>query len=220
MNRRNVPRCSGPGCIPIAASGAASLAQMLVSAVPGVMSFNTRTGAVTLTAADVDAALAAVALLDLSAAAADVTIKGPAGKNVLLSIGATECARLANNGLRISGNGPLMVSNGSDLQTTARNASLGGVNVNNVDPGSCISQRWSATAAINVTGMVAGGNGELRYLWNVGAFAVTLTNQDAGSNAANRWLTTTGANLVLNPNQCAMAYYDNATAAWRVTLLP
>jgi len=93
-------------------------------------------------------------------------------------------------------------------------------NVNDYSPGIGGFQRWSSTASENVTGMVAGQDGERREIWNVGAQNIVIQNQNAGSAAANRFLTTTGADLTLAANKCAVAVYDLAATRWRVVLLP
>lgn len=81
-------------------------------------------------------------------------------------------------------------------------------------------QRWTATGAFNVTGMVASTDGAIRYIWNIGANTITLKNADAGSAAANRWTCSTGADLALATKKCALAIYDLTSTTWRVTLLP
>jgi hypothetical protein len=94
--------------------------------------------------------------------------------------------------------------------------------VNDYDPTAGWNQRWSADAARNVTGMAAGQDGAVRFLWNVGTQTITLKDESTStaSAAANRFLTATGADLALATKKCAMAFYDAVSTRWRVTLLP
>lgn len=91
---------------------------------------------------------------------------------------------------------------------------------NNYSPGAGLFQRWSSDASRNVTGVVAGVDGEIRFIWNVGTQNIVLQNENALSTAANRWTTSTGADLTLSPNKCAMKMYSTTTSRWLVTLLP
>jgi hypothetical protein len=79
-------------------------------------------------------------------------------------------------------------------------------NTNNYAPSIGIWQRWNASTPINVTGMVAGVDGESRYIRNVGTNTITLTNQDSASTST--------------ANKIALAIYDATTAAWCVTVFP
>lgn len=93
-------------------------------------------------------------------------------------------------------------------------ASISG-NTNDYSPGAGLFQRWASTGSFNVTGMVAGIDGERRTIINVGSNNITLTNQDTNSAAANRWLTSTGANITLGANGATTVIYDTTTARWR-----
>ena len=118
----------------------------------------------------------------------------------------------------------LRIGNGTTgpggISSAARSPAQIAADTNNYAPGVGMFQRWTSDASRNVTGMVAGVDGEMRYVWNVGAQNIVLTHQDAASTAANRWLSSTGANLTLSPDKCAMCMYDATTQRWRVTLLP
>ena len=89
---------------------------------------------------------------------------------------------------------------------------------NNYAPGAGFFQRWSSDASRNVTGLSAGGNGEMKEIWNVGSNNIVLQNENASSTAANRFLTSTGADLTLSANKCAIARYDATSSRWRVYL--
>ncbi|MBO0715988.1 MAG: hypothetical protein J2P55_01460 [Rhizobiales bacterium] len=89
-------------------------------------------------------------------------------------------------------------------------------NQNNYNPtglGSNVLLRLSATAPVNITGLVAQTSGSLVALTNTGASAITLTNLDAGSSAANQF--NIGANVSLTTGQTALLIYDGTTSQWR-----
>lgn len=88
-------------------------------------------------------------------------------------------------------------------------------NTNNYNPGTGTAFRLSATAPFNVTGIVAGGDGQLMLLFNIGANQITLTNEDAASTAANRFHFSTGANVPLAADAAIALWYDLTTARWR-----
>jgi hypothetical protein len=96
-----------------------------------------------------------------------------------------------------------------------------GANTNDYAPsaGNGVRNRISSSGAFNVTGLVAGSDGEMREFWNVGANNISITNQDAASAAANRFTTNTGATLVLAANGCIRCVYDTISTTWRVVLL-
>jgi hypothetical protein len=91
---------------------------------------------------------------------------------------------------------------------------------NNYSPSVGLFQRWSSDASRNVTGVVAGVDGETRFVWNVGTQNIVLQNENASSTAANRMTTSTGADLTLSANKCALMMYSTTTSRWLVTLLP
>jgi|694.fasta_scaffold30291_8 hypothetical protein len=116
--------------------------------------------------------------------------------------------------LTSTGSGPGSISSpaNSPAQITA--------NQDNYSPGVGMFQRWSSDASRNVTGMVAGQAGEMRYIWNVGANDIVLQNENASSTAANRFTNSTGADITVGANKCALCMYDATSSRWRVTLLP
>ncbi len=93
-------------------------------------------------------------------------------------------------------------------------------NTDNYNPGTTRHLRISASTPVNLTGIVAGQDGQELFIWNVGATnTITITHQTV-STAANQFFTTTAANLALAAGKCAIAMYDGTTARWRVSLLP
>lgn len=89
---------------------------------------------------------------------------------------------------------------------------------NNYNPGTGWFQRWSSDASRNITGLVAGVDGQIIEIWNIGSQNIVLQNENASSTAANRFTTSTGADLTLTANKCAKARYDTTSARWRAYL--
>jgi hypothetical protein len=90
-------------------------------------------------------------------------------------------------------------------------------NQDNYSPGVGLEQEWSSDASRNVTGMLAGQDGEIRWVYNVGAQDIVLQHENASSSAANRWLTSTGADVTLAAGGVARARYrGGAVTRWRV----
>jgi hypothetical protein len=132
----------------------------------------------------------------------------------------------------VAGNVAISRAAAGVLQFNNANAGAGGIsspanspaqiaaNQDNYSPGVGMFQRWSSDASRNVTGMVAGQAGEMRYIWNVGANDIVLQNENASSTAANRFTNSTGADITVGANKCALCMYDATSSRWRVTLLP
>ena len=89
-------------------------------------------------------------------------------------------------------------------------------NTNDYNPGTAAFFRLSTDAARNITGIVAGADGDILRVANVGNFNIVLQNQNAGSAAANRLITGTGADITLTPDQTAEMVYDITSQKWRV----
>ncbi len=70
----------------------------------------------------------------------------------------------------------------------------------------------TTAGAANFTGLVAGADGQLLWILNVGANALTLNNQNAGSTAANRF---SGVDdFIIPANDSLLIYYDTTIARW------
>lgn len=89
-------------------------------------------------------------------------------------------------------------------------------NVNDYAPGRANLYLLSSDASHNVTGLVAGTNGEMRHAINVGANDIVLTHQDAASAAANRFNCAGGASITLQPEDFLILLYETATNRWRI----
>lgn len=88
---------------------------------------------------------------------------------------------------------------------------------NNYNPTVSGWTRLSSDAARNVTGLVAGADGEMRVLANVGSFNITLNHESASSTAANRFTATSAADVTITPGRFVHVIYDATTARWRVS---
>lgn len=97
---------------------------------------------------------------------------------------------------------------------------------NNYDPGS----GWpnsdtgarliiTPTGSIELTGLVAGKDGELVLIWNNAAvgsgFNMQFDNLNGGSLAANQF-TISGASFILIPQGRTLAVYDGTLALWSI----
>lgn len=89
------------------------------------------------------------------------------------------------------------------------------------NPGSYAVLRLSSDAPRNITGFVPGATpqGQLLFVFNVGANNIVLQHQNAGSVEANRLLSNTGVDLTISANEIAFLWYDSTTTRWRMTEL-
>lgn len=89
-------------------------------------------------------------------------------------------------------------------------------NQNDYSPGTGDIVRLSSDAARDITGIVAGSNGQTRLLRNVGSFAITLKNESASSTAANRFTVPWASDCVISAGYAVMISYDTTTSRWRI----
>lgn len=89
-------------------------------------------------------------------------------------------------------------------------------NTNDYSPGAGYIQRWSTDVSRNITGMVAGTDGEVRFIINVGAANFVLVNNSGSSSAGNKFTTSSGSDVTVAPNAAATAIYDLTSAVWRI----
>jgi len=88
---------------------------------------------------------------------------------------------------------------------------------NNWNPGDGAIIRVSASnSSLNITGLVAGVDGQRKLLYNGGTRDVTLVNSSSSSSTNNRFLTFSGSNYILNPNAAVELLYDSTSARWRI----
>lgn len=101
------------------------------------------------------------------------------------------------------------------LSTTALSpASITG-NTNNWAVNTHSFVRYTANGEYNLTGIVAGNDGQRMTLVNIGANKVTIMAQDANSTAANRFITDTGGDIEITQDGHIEFIYDAQTARWR-----
>jgi hypothetical protein len=75
--------------------------------------------------------------------------------------------------------------------------------------------RLSATSAINITGMLATTDGDIKIIENIGAtYAITITHDDTASAAGNR--VTAPSNFILDAGQACILVYGATSARWRI----
>ena len=110
---------------------------------------------------------------------------------------------------------------------TTRSLTLSGIvtptvisaNTNDWAPGTTgvFEVRASANSSVNVeynvTGLVAGANGQVVVITNTGTAPMVLKNQDAGSSAANRFAFPN--HIKLYGSQTLPLYYDGISQKWR-----
>jgi hypothetical protein len=88
-------------------------------------------------------------------------------------------------------------------------------NQDDYDPGSEMIWRLSTDASRDITGILAGSNGQLRLVVNQGGNDIVLKHQDASSSAANRFYLKGFADVTLSTRSAIWIWYDGATARWR-----
>lgn len=102
--------------------------------------------------------------------------------------------------------------------TPVRPAAIG-ASQNDYNPGVGNLFYLTASSTYNVTGIVAGADGFVIRLCNVGSNAITFTHRDASSAAANRLNNALGnasGNVVVAANQCIDYTYDLTNTRWQM----
>ena len=90
-------------------------------------------------------------------------------------------------------------------------------NQNDYNPGTGDIFRLDANAARDITGVVAGSNGQAILLVNVGSNAITLKHESASSSANNRITVPWAGDYVLSASGgAALLVYFTASNRWRV----
>lgn len=73
--------------------------------------------------------------------------------------------------------------------------------------------RLNSDASRDITGIVAGINGEMLVLHNIGSFNIVLKDESGSSSAANRLAL--NADITLLPDQSIWLWYDSTSTRWR-----
>jgi len=119
-------------------------------------------------------------------------------------------AGISNSGQLIQEGRVLLVEN-TPAQITA--------DQNNYNNGSYSVIRLSSDALRNITGFSGKEEGQIVFIFNVGAFDIVLKHQDAASLAANRIISNTGADITLSADEIGFMWYDDVTDRWRASEL-
>lgn len=88
-------------------------------------------------------------------------------------------------------------------------------NTNNWAPGVGRYIRITSNGSYDLTGLVAGVDGQEVFLVLVSNVTITLKNQSGSSTSANQFLFNTGADVALTQNKGIGLWYDATTGAWR-----
>jgi hypothetical protein len=76
--------------------------------------------------------------------------------------------------------------------------------------------RFTTSAAVELTGMTSGQHGEVRVLVNVGATNLVIKHQNASSTDVHRFIVPWAGDLVVTGNASVVCLYDATTQRWRV----
>lgn len=200
------------------ASGAVTIAANAAS------SFTTSSGALTITAAAGSTWSTSSGLLNVSAAGL-LTCTGGTGL-ILSSLASTVAVTPASGN-----NFVVSVTGGAIMDVTSASAALFGraerrktltlVNgANNnvaVTVGATFHLITGPTLIFNISGIVAGPDGQRLTIYNPTALAMTINNESGSSTAANRITSNTGADLVTTAAGSIELIYDTSTSRWLVT---
>lgn len=74
----------------------------------------------------------------------------------------------------------------------------------------------ASAADLEITGIVAGSDGQILMMYNAGSNAVSLLNQSESSDLGNRIIIFSGSDYVLEPDSGITLLYDSVSAAWRL----
>lgn len=101
---------------------------------------------------------------------------------------------------------------------STENYSLGGT-TNNLNTGNSELVKLNNTLGfdLDLTGMVAGIEGQVKLLSNVSINNIIIKHDNASSSAVNRFRCTNNGDLTLFPNQTLIAWYDSVVQVWRVS---
>lgn len=95
-------------------------------------------------------------------------------------------------------------------------ACVNGANNNLALPAAAYVSVTGPSGAFNITGFVAGADGQHLELWNPTGQVMTIKDQNGGSSAGNQIFTNTGADVVLGALSFMSFIYDSGSAIWVV----
>jgi hypothetical protein len=82
-------------------------------------------------------------------------------------------------------------------------------------PASTDVVRLSSDSTRTITGFVAGIDGAVETICNVGGFDIRIAHESLSSTAANRVTSSTGSDVTLAPNDSLSLIYDGTSSRWR-----
>ena len=88
---------------------------------------------------------------------------------------------------------------------------------NPTDGATTLWWRLTSDASRTITGIVAGNQGVIHYLENIGGTEIILAHQHSGSSSSNRFVAPSGLDYVLKGGDTVLIRYDTTTARWRVS---
>jgi hypothetical protein len=86
---------------------------------------------------------------------------------------------------------------------------------NNYDFGTTSFLRLSGTALRNITGLLAGVDGQRLTIVNVGTFGLQFVNENGSSSAVNRFTMIGGSDTLINGDESIEFIYDSTSSRWR-----
>lgn len=100
--------------------------------------------------------------------------------------------------------------------TYAVSAQAPSASQNNLDVSGAPVVRLSPSAAVSITGLLAGTDGQVKIVYNASSFNVTLSHNSASSSVGNRFFAYNAADYVLAANCGVTITYDSTSGYWRV----
>ena len=137
----------------------------------------------------------------------------PAGRLPVATAATLGAVRQGTN-ISIDGTGVLSAINSAAYAVSQQAPAT---SQNDFNPGSAPVVRLVPSTTLNITGLVAGTDGQMRVLYNAGSNTVSLIHNSPSSTAGNRFfLYNSAASYVLLPNCGVTLVYDATSQCWRV----
>jgi YVTN family beta-propeller protein len=89
-------------------------------------------------------------------------------------------------------------------------------NQNNFNLGTSAVVKIIPSGNVNITGILAGQNNEIKLVYNGGANNVTMVHNSSSSSVGNRIFNYTKQNFILSPDHGVTIIYDSAIQSWRL----
>lgn len=201
------------GLVPLATSGNAgdlSAGTVPVARLP--LATNATAGAIIVGAGlNVSAGTVSAAVISVNGQTGVVTIPS---YSLPVATAATLGGVRQGNNINIDGTGVISAFNNATYTVSQQSPAT---SLNDFNPGSGAVVRLTPSAAINITGLVAGTDGQMRIIYNAGGSNVSLLHNSTSSTAGNRFfLYNSASSYVLLPNCGVTVVYDATSQVWRV----